>query len=356
MKTPEPALEWSAGIRGGFLSRYTYGRCLEAYRGIAVHIPGTSACHRGYKLFGETPGFPHARPLAPLPGAAQHCGSYRRSRRSRGGIRNQPRATAGFSAVPLADALCQLGIGSSAAPLEAVWDAAEPRLWLGAGDSPPLHSELPMAINVTPTSEGPGDTAQTASPSRSRLWPPEGPGFPPPRFPAGNGAAAGGLCAGLGGRSRPGGWRLTPRAARSCSASEVEAALGRPLRSRLPPSLGGQVPPASRWPAPGPICSRGRLLPPGTEAADGSGAKAALCQGAPDWLTGLRNGYLVRVKASDWSRGTCNASSEDAGVRVPESCRGAAAVPPGMAACSRRCPQHRPAPGALGPSRLHQQS
>lgn len=140
MKTPEPALEWSAGIGGGFLSRYTYGRCLEAYRGIAVHMPGTSACHRGYKLFGETPGFPHARPLAPLPGAAQHCGSYRRSRRSRGGIRNQPRATAGFSAVPLADALCQLGIGSSAAPLEAVWDAAEPRLWLGAGDSPPLHS------------------------------------------------------------------------------------------------------------------------------------------------------------------------------------------------------------------------
>lgn len=213
-----------------------------------------------------------------------------------------------------------------------------------------------MAINVTPTSEGPGDTAQTASPSRSRLWPPEGPGFPPPRFPAGNGAAAGGLCAGLGGRSLPGGWRLTPRAARSCSASEVEAALGRPLRSWLPPSLGGQVPPASRWPAPGPICSRGRLLPSGTEAADGSGAKAALCQGAPDWLTGLRNGYLVRVKASDWSRGTCNASSEDAGVRVPENCRGAAAVPPGMAACSRRCPQHRPAPGALGPSRLHQQS
>ncbi|XP_077036727.1 uncharacterized protein LOC129122121 isoform X2 [Agelaius phoeniceus] len=80
-----------------------------------------------------------------------------------------------------------------------------------------------------------------------------------------------------------------------CSASEGEAAPGRPLRSRLPPSLGGPLPPGSRWPAAGPICSRGRLPLPGTAAADGSGAEtseAALCQGAPDWLTGLRNGYL----------------------------------------------------------------
>lgn len=157
----------------------------------------------------------------------------------------------------------------------------------------------------------------------------------------------------------PGDGGCTPRAARSCSASEGEAALGQPIRSRLPPSLNGQFPPASGWPAAGPICSGGRLPLPGTEAPDGSGAEAseaALCQGAPDWLTGLCNGYLVRVKAADWSRGTCNASSEDAGVRVPERCRGAAAAPPAMAARSRLCPPHRPALGALGPSRQHQQS
>ncbi|CAN8215472.1 unnamed protein product [Coccothraustes coccothraustes] len=157
----------------------------------------------------------------------------------------------------------------------------------------------------------------------------------------------------------PGDGGRTPRAAKSCSAIEGEAAPGRPLRSRLPPSLGGQLPPASRWPAAGPICSGGRLPLPGTPAPDESGAEAseaALCQGAPDWLTGLRNGYLVRVKASDWPRGTCNASSEDAGVRVPARCRGAAAAPPGMAARSRSCVQRRPAPGALGPSGQHQQS
>lgn len=157
----------------------------------------------------------------------------------------------------------------------------------------------------------------------------------------------------------PGDGGCTPRAARSCSASEGQTALGRPVRSRLPPSLGGQLPPARLWPAAGPICSRGRLRLPGTAASDGSGAEAseaALCQGAPDWLTGLRNGYLVRVKASDWPRGTCNASSEDAGVRVPARCRGAAAAPPGMAARCRRSPQHRPAPGALGPSGQHQRS
>lgn len=39
--------------------------------------------------------------------------------------------------------------------------------------------ELPMAINVTPNSRGPGDTAQTASFSRSLLWPPQGLCFPP---------------------------------------------------------------------------------------------------------------------------------------------------------------------------------
>ncbi|XP_074398592.1 uncharacterized protein LOC141729332 [Zonotrichia albicollis] len=212
-----------------------------------------------------------------------------------------------------------------------------------------------MAISVTPTRDGPSGTAQTAALSRSLQGPPQAP-FPP-HCPAGNEAAAG-LCAGLGGRSLPGGWGCTPHAARFCSASEGEAALGRPLRSRLPLSLGGPLPPASRWPAAGPICSRGRLPLPGTAAADGSGAEApeaALCQGAPDWLTGLRNGYLLRVRASDWPRGTCNASSEDAGVRVPARCRGAAAAAPGMAARSRRWPQHPPAPGALGPSGQYQQ-
>ncbi|XP_071282733.1 ejaculatory bulb-specific protein 1-like [Agelaius tricolor] len=147
-----------------------------------------------------------------------------------------------------------------------------------------------MAINVTPTSDGPGGTAQTLrSPGASPRT------LFPHHCPAGNEAAAGGLSAGLGSRLLPGGWGCTPHAAGSCSASEGEAAPGRPLRSRLPPSLGGPLPPGSRWPMAGPICSRGRLPLPGTAAADGSGAEAseaALCQGAPDWLTGLRNGYL----------------------------------------------------------------
>lgn len=117
------------------------------------------------------------------------------------------------------------------------------------------------------------------------------------------------------------------------------------------PSLGGQVPPQSRCPAPGPICSRGRLPRPGTAAPDGSGAEVALCQGAPDWLTGLRNGYLVRVKASDWWRGTCNASSEDAGVRVPARCRGRARPRrewrPAAGAVRRTArPRPRPCPAA----------
>lgn len=198
-----------------------------------------------------------------------------------------------------------------------------------------------MAINVTPTSKGPGGTAQPASLFRSLLRPPEGPRFPP--LSRRQRAAAAGHCAGLGGRSLPGNGSCPPGAARCCSASEGEAALRRPLGSRLPPSPAG----SSRQRAAG----RRRDL---YALAEGYcrlarrhrrkrcwASEAALCQGAPDWLTGLCNGYLVRVKASDWSRGTCNASSGDAVVRVPERCRGATAAPPGMAARGRRCPQHR---------------
>ncbi|XP_053800969.1 uncharacterized protein LOC128789255 [Vidua chalybeata] len=274
-------------------------------------MPGPAACHRGSKLL-----LRHRAALVPC-----------RSRLSPPALpkalwrhRNYPSAPAGLSAVPLADAIRHLGTGSSAAPLE----APGIRLNRGFGSAlvilPLSTQELPMAA-TRPQREG-------SVPDLAAV-----------------------RCPGYAG--------CTPRAARSCSASEGEAALGRPLRSRLPPSLGGQLPPASRWPAAGPICSRGRLLLSGTAEPDGSGAEAseaALCQGAPDWLTGLRNGYLLRVKASDWPRGTCNASSEDAGVRVPERCRGAAAAPPGMAARSRRCPQHRPAPAALGTSGQHQQS
>lgn len=219
---------------------------------------------------------------------------------------------------------------------------------------------LPLStqINVTPNSRGPGGTAQTASFSRSLLCPPEGPCFPRlSRRQRGRSGRA--LCR----TRRPfaaRGMAAAPRALPGPAApARGRQRLGQPIRSRLPPSLGEQFPPASRWAAAGPTCSGGRLPLPGTAKPDGSGAEAseaALCQGAPDWLTGLCNGYLVRVKASDWSRGTCNASSEDAGVRVPERCRGAAAAPPGAAARSRPCPQHRPALGALGPSRQHQQS
>lgn len=108
--------------------------------------------------------------------------------------------------------------------------------------------ELPMAINVTPTSEGAGDTAQTASLSHSRLWPPEGPCFPPPRFPAGNGAAAGGLCAGLGGRSLPGGWRLPPA---RCQALQCQRGGGSAGAAALipAPSVPRRAGPASEPPA-----------------------------------------------------------------------------------------------------------
>lgn len=267
------------------------------------------------------------------------------------------------SAEPLADAICQLGTGSSAAPLEALLDSPEPRLRLGwALVILPLSTqELPMAIHVTPNSR-----AREAQPKPLRFpgasrGLPRDPVFPP--FPRQRGRSGRAVC-----RARwpfaARGWRLHPVRCQLLQRQRGATALGRPLRSRLPPSLSGRPPPASPWPAAGPIYSRGRLLLLGMAAPDGSGAEAseaAVCQGAPDWLTGLCNGYLVRVKASDWPRGTCNASSEDAGVRVPARGRGAAAAPPGMGALGRRClstalPAARPAPGAPGPSRLQQRS
>lgn len=346
--TRKPHSEWSGFITrvweaGGFSSRYTHGRCLEGYRGIAVHMLGTSARHRGPEL-------------PSCPAAAQHCGSCRRSRRRCGGIRNSRAVLQGSR---LCSRRCRSPAwhrqlcSSSGGTLGFAWTEALARLVV----LPFPPQELPMAISVTPTSDGPGGTAQTASPSRGLQGPLQAP-VSPSTVPQATGPQREGSVPDSASRSLPGGRGCTPHAARSCSAGEEEAALGRPLRSRLPPSLGGPLPPASRWPAAGPICSRGRLLLPGTAALDGSGAEApeaALCQGAPDWLTGVRNGYLLRVRASDWPRGTCNASSEDAGVRVPARCRGAAAAPPGMAARSRRWPQHPPASGALGPAGQHQQ-
>ncbi|XP_023783482.1 uncharacterized protein LOC111929894 isoform X2 [Cyanistes caeruleus] len=254
---------------------------------------GTSACHRGSKLFAKTqasltpcPSHLSPEPLSTAAPTAAPEGAVAASAINREPLQGSQLCLSQMPFASLAQAALQLLCRHSGVRLNRGFGSALVILPLSA-------QELPMAINVKPTSKGPGDTAQTASLPRSLLWPPEGPCFPP-AFPAGNAAAAGGLCAGLGGHSLPGGWRLPYR---SCSASEGEAALERPLRSSLPPSVGGQLPPASRWPAAGPICSRGRLPLPCTEAADGSGAEAseaALCQGAPDWLTGLCNGYLLQ--------------------------------------------------------------
>lgn len=200
------------GEAGGLSSRYTYGRCLEGYRGIAV-------IRWGFQLATEdpsylvrhqaslTPGRSHLspEPLGTAAPAGAPGGAVAASAMSRAPLQG--------SAAPLAmNALCQLGTGSSAAPLEALWDASEPRLWLGSALvilSPALHAgtadgDLHYTRQPGPGRHGTNRFALPEPPAASR-----GTLFPPP-FPAGNGAAAGGLCAALGGRSLPGGWRLPP--------------------------------------------------------------------------------------------------------------------------------------------------
>ncbi|XP_041328064.1 uncharacterized protein LOC121356070 [Pyrgilauda ruficollis] len=326
------------GEAGGFSSGYTYGRCLEGQRGIAVRMLGTSACHRGCSV--KTAGCPHALPLPQPLGTAAPAGA--------------PQGAVAASAI-------------SRAPLQALsWGSRRCH-------SPAWHrsSAAPLEALGIRLNRGFGSARRCSlsrSPRRNCRWrltlhPQQWPGrhsanrraFPEPpvaspgalfslHFPAGNEAAAGGLCAGLGGRSLPGLWRLHPERCRVLQHQRGGGSNG--AAAPIPaPSVPRRAAPARQPLAGGGTYMLSRKVTAAWHGrSNGSGAEAseaALCQGAPDWLTGLRNGYLVRVKASDWPRGTCNASSEDAGVRVPARCRGAAAAPPGMAARSRRCPQHR---------------